>query len=514
MSNSWMIMIPLLLSIILVLYSLGNNRKLRKISRDNIHLEEKLTELTYELEEKKSQSEALQERFEELRKSEEKSRKLATTDHVTGLPNRMAFTEMMDGVLKTLRKDENIAVMHIDVDGFKNVVEILGRAYGEELLIDVTDRLKQVMDENDYLACLGGDEFLVLSQNIADMGEYEEKVKKIRNVFTYPFVLATRELFVTVCIGIAFAPKDGKTTQTIMKNLDSALFRAKSNGKNSYYYYDEEINKELMGKIELQSQIRSGMDNGEFVIYYQPQIRLGDKQIKSFEALLRWNHPTKGILLPEEFVTTAEQAGLMVSIGKWMFSEICKQLKYWENEGYGQVEISMNLSERQFMDANLMKYVLETLEEAKVSPKQITMEITEDVALVDLEQTIEIMNRMKELGIRFSLDNFGTGYSSLNYLKRLPVDSLKMDKMFLDEIEEENGNEDVLQAMLSIAKAFQFDVIAQGVESSNQESFLKRTNCDLVQGFLYSEPVSKEVAEKLLEIMKNGGKLEDAIWLS
>ncbi len=510
--NNWLVIVPIVLCVVLLLYSVGKSKRFHDIYLDNIKLGEKAVELCRELEEEKKQTEALQERLEELKKAEEKSRKLATTDHVTGLPNRMAFTEILDGVLKTLRKEENIAVMHIDVDDFKKIVEILGRSYGEELLIDVTDRLKQVMDENDFLACLGGDEFLVLSQNIEDMGEYEEKVKKIRNVFTYPFVLATREVFVTVCIGIAFAPKDGKTTQTIFKNLDAALFRAKSKGRNSYYYYDEEINKELMGQIELQSQIRSGMDNGEFVIYYQPQIQLQSKEIKGFEALLRWNHPAKGMLLPAEFIPTAEKAGLMVSIGKWMFSEICKQLKKWEEDGFGQVEISMNLSGRQFADKGLPRYIMEILEQTKVNPKQITMEITEDVALEDLEQTIITITKLKERGIRFSLDNFGTGYSSMNYLKRLPIDNLKIDKIFLDEICEENRNEDILEAMIAIAKAFHFNVIAQGVESGSQETFLEKADCNLVQGFLYSEPVSTEIAGKLLEIVKTGGKVEDALW--
>lgn len=510
--NNGLLIVPILFCMVLLLYVAGKSKKLRSISRNNVFLEEKIVELSTELEKEKQDRTALQERYEELKKTEEKSRKLATTDQVTGLPNRMAFTEIMDGVLKTFRKEETIAVMHIDVDDFKKIVEILGRSYGEELLIDVTDRLKQVMDENDFLACLGGDEFLVLSQNMEDMGEYEEKVKKIRNVFSYPFVLATREVFVTVCIGIAFAPKDGKTTQTILKNLDSALFRAKSKGRNSYCYYDEEINKELMGQIELQSQIRSGMDNGEFVIYYQPQINLDSKEISGFEALLRWNHPAKGMLLPAEFVPTAEKAGLMVSIGKWMFSEICNQLKKWEEEGFGQIEVSINLSGRQFADVGLIGYVIETLEQTKVNPKQITMEIKEEIALEDLSQTISTIEKLKEVGIRFSLDNFGTGYSSMNALKQLPIDNLKIDKVFLDEILEENSNEDILEAMISVAKAFHFNVIAQGVESSNQEMFLKKTDCNLVQGFLYSEPVSKESAGKILEIIKAGGKIEDAIW--
>ena len=510
--KDWIIMVFILLSVLLFLYTVIRSRKLQVVLKNNDILEERVSELNSELEEEKYRNEVLQERLDELKRAEEKSRKLAMTDHVTGLPNRMAFTEMMDNVLKTLRKEENVAVMHIDVDGFKKVVEILGRSYGEELLIDVTDRLKQVMDENDFLACLGGDEFLILSQNIEEMGQYEEKVKKIRNVFSYPFVLATREVFVTLCAGIAFAPKDGKTTQTVFKNLDSALFRAKSKGTDSYCYYDEEISKELMGQIEMQSQIRSGIDNEEFVIYYQPQIHLNSKEIKGFETLLRWNHPAKGLLLPAEFLTIAEKAGLTVSIGKWMFEKICSQLKQWEEEGLGQVSVSMNLSGRQFADAGLADYVRGILEQFKVNPRQITMEITEEIALEDLDRTESTIAKLKEIGIGISLDKFGTGYASINYLKCLPLDNLKIDKMFMDELLEEDGNVDILEAIISIAKAFRFHVIVQGVESEIQENFLKKAECDLVQGFLYSEPLPKENVEKLLEMIKAGGKIEDCLW--
>ncbi len=510
--NDWITGVLFLICMLLIIGSIRRKRLLQKMKKENAELEKQMTDLKISLEEKKNHTEMMQERLDELKKQEEKSRKLATTDHVTGLPNRMAFTEIMDGVLKTLRKDENVAVMHIDVDNFKKIAEIMGRSYGDELLIDVTDRIRQVMDDNDFFACLGGDEFLVLSQNIADMGEYEKKVKKIRNVFSYPFVLAAREIFITVSIGIVFAPKDGKTTQTILKNLDSALFYAKSKGKNNYCYYDEEINKDLMGQIELQAQLRSAIANEEFVIYYQPQISLHNEKIYGFEALLRWNHPARGILLPAEFVPTAEAAGLMVSIGKWMLSEICGQLKKWEEEGLGQVEISMNLSGRQFADQELFRYAADIFEETKVNPKQITLEITEDIALEDLEQTISTITKLKELGIRFSLDNFGTGYSSMNYLKRLPVDNLKIDKLFLDEMLEEEGSEEIVEAMISLAKAFRFNVIAQGVESGSQEIFLKKTDCNLVQGFLYSEPMQPAAAEKLLKVVKDGGKIEDAIW--
>lgn len=508
----WIIGILFLICIFLFISNGKRKKTIDTIRKEKSELEHQLTDLKIDLENEKNHTEAIKERCEELKKLKEKSRKQATTDHVTGLPNRVAFTEIMDGVLKTLRKDEIVAVMHIDVDNFKGVAETLGRSYGDELLIDVTDRLKQVMDDNDFLSCLGGDEFLVISQNITTMGEYEEKIKKVRNVFSYPFVLAAREVFVTVSIGIVFVPKDGKTTQTILKNLDSALFQAKSAGRNNYCYYDGAINKDLMSQIEMQAQLRSGIENKEFMVYYQPQVDLKTNEIKSFEALIRWNHPARGVLLPAEFVPTAEATGLMVSIGKWLMHQVCLQLKAWETEGMGQIKVSINLSGRQFADPELLRYVAGLLEETKVSPWQITMEITEDVALEDLEYTISTMEKLKELGIGFSLDRFGTGYSSVNYLKRLPIDNLKIDKTFLDDILEEESNEEILEAMICLAKAFHFNVIAQGVESGNQETFLKKTDCNVVQGFLYSEPMQPDMAGRLLKVVKEGGKIEDAVW--
>lgn len=513
MKDYWLIGICFFIMAGLLFYGIRKKRQLSVSEKKKLCLEEQTAVLERELEEEKQQIKVLSEKMEDLKKQEEKSRKLAMTDHVTGLPNRMAFTEVLDGVLKTLRKDENVAVLHIDVDNFKKITETMGRSYGDELLIDVTDRIRQVMDDNDFFACLGGDEFWVLSQNIMEMGEYEEKVKKIRQVFSYPFVLAAREIFVTVSIGIAFAPKDGKTTQTIFKNLDSALFQAKSRGKNNYCYYEEEMNKNLMGQIELQAQIRSGIANGEFAVYYQPQVDLRDGKVSSFEALLRWNHPARGVLLPAEFLPTAEAAGLMVSIGKWMLSEICEQVKSWEKEGLGKVSVSMNLTGRQFEDSGLFAYVSELLENTGLDSGQLIMEVTEEIILEDLEQSIETMRRLKELGVGFSLDHFGTGYSSIKYLKQIPADQLKIDKLFLDQILEDEENGELLKAMIALAKAFHFRVIAQGVENETQESFLKHTECNIVQGFLYSEPMQPKAAGKLLRVMKNGGRIEDAIWL-
>ncbi len=503
----------LVFGIFLLLIHQKNKYILYKTKQEKKQLEQEIKNLRADLEEEKKKSQSVKEWCEELKKSEEKNRKLAMTDHITGLPNRKAFKEIMDGVLKTLRKEETIAVMYVDIDNFKKINETLGRSYGDELLIDAADRIKQVTDENDFFACFGGDEFLILTQNINDIGEYEEKVKKIRNVFSYPFVLATKEIFVSVSIGIVFAPRDGKTTQTILRNLDYALFQAKNSGKNSYSYYDEAINKELMGQIELQAQIRSAIESEEFEIYYQPQVNLENGNLNSFEAMLRWKHPTKGILLSSEFIETAEASGLIVTIGRWAMEHICYQLKKWETKGLGQIKIFIRLSGREFRDETLFDYIEETLEKTKVNVSQLIIGITEDIALENIEDTIKVIEKLKNIGIDCVLDKFGTGYSSINYLKQIPVTSLIIDESFLSKLLEGEQEKDMVKAIILLSKACGLSIAAKGVESVEQEIFLKEAGCNIVQGFLYGEPMKLSDTENLIKFLADGGTMEDALWM-
>lgn len=505
------IFLVLLLSYYAIKYYKNRNLE-RKLKDENFEMKESYNYLKESYDEIKAQKEALAERYDELKKSEEKNKKIAYTDHITGLPNRTAFTKQLDGVMKTLRKDEIVAVMYIDLDNFKRINELLGHSYGDELLIDATDRLKQLTDENDYLACFGGDQFTILTQNIEDIGVYEEKVKKIQNVFSYPFVLAAKEFFVTLSIGICLIPKDGKTTQTVLKNLDSALYTAKSNGKNTYLYYDDSINKDMMDKIELQAQLRAAIANDEFVIYYQPQIELGNETIKGFEALLRWNHPTKGIILPVEFIKVAEESGLIVTIGEWVIRKACEQLKEWEMQGFDSITIAVNLSKRQFKDKNLISVISNIIEETEIKTEHLELEITEEIALEDLTYTMQTILELRQKGVMFALDDFGTGYSSLKYLKHLPVNNIKLDESFLDSMLEDKDSRTIAVTLISLAKELGINVIAEGVESGIQEEFLKAAHCDQAQGFLYSEPVPAKSAIRLLEMIKKGGKLDGEFW--
>ncbi|MDF2941662.1 MAG: hypothetical protein K0S01_520 [Herbinix sp.] len=432
-------------------------------------------------------------KYDELSKNKESMKKLAYTDYLTELPNRAAFTEMLDNIMLTLRSEETIAIMDIDIDNFKNINDSLGHSYGDELLIDVTYRLKQVLDENDYLARIGGDEFIVLTQNLQDTVYFEDKIKKIKNVFTYPFVLSTKEYFVTVSIGVAFAPKDGKSSQSLIKNVDSAMYVAKANGKNTHAYFDYSFNLKLTEKIETQSELRKAIERNEFVLFYQAQMDLETKQVVGFEALIRWNHPTKGLVFPDEFIYLAEETGLIIPIGKWVLQTACQQLKQWSEE-YPNIKMAVNLSARQFKDREIVKLVYDVIEETGINSNNLELEITETIALDDIEYTIATIHELKKIGVKFSLDDFGTGYSSMNYLKRLPVSNLKIDKSFLDTVMEDRSDQKIIQTIITLARNLDLNVIAEGVENFDQEVFLKEANCDKAQGFLYSKPIPKDLA--------------------
>ncbi|MDF2589874.1 MAG: diguanylate cyclase/phosphodiesterase [Anaerocolumna sp.] len=498
------LIIFLALALIILLIILLINIK-KKINAEQVamqakqQLKENINELEAAYQEASNAKNQLSIKYDELKKSQDKVKKLAYTDYLTELPNRLAFTEMLDSVMLTLRNEEVVALMDVDLDNFKNINDTLGHSYGDELLIDVTHRLRQAIDENDYLARVGGDEFVVLTQNLNDIGEYESKIKKIQKTFDYPFVLAMKEYFITVSIGITLAPKDGKTTQMLIKNADSAMYAAKENGKNTFVYFNDSINEKLMEKIQTQSELRKAIENQEFVVYYQPQINLETDKIVGFEALIRWQHPTKGIISPGEFISLAEETGLIVPIGNWVLKQACLQLRHWEDLGFTDLVMAVNISVRQFKDKEFIHMVQDVIEETGINPKQLELEITESIALDDIDYSVTIIRKLKDLGVAFSLDDFGTGYSSMNYLKRLPVNNLKIDKSFVDSVLDNRSDQSIVQTIITLAQTLDLIVIAEGVEKNEQEQFLKTVKCDKAQGYLYSKPVPKEAAEQLLD---------------
>ncbi|WFR55060.1 EAL domain-containing protein [Anaerocolumna sp. AGMB13025] len=497
-----LIIIAALVLVILLVILLINVKRKTKGERAALLEKQKWNENYNELqtayEEISTSKNELSVKYEELKRTKDKLSKLAYSDYLTELPNRLSFTEMLDSVMLTLRNEEVIALMNIDIDNFKIINDTLGHSYGDELLIDVTHRLKQAMDDNDYLARSGGDEYIVLSQNLTDIGEYEAKIKKIQKIFDYPFVLSMKEYFITVSIGIAMAPKDGKTTQVLIKNADSAMYAAKANGKNTFVYFDASINEKLMDKIQSQSELRKAIENKEFMIYYQPQVDLNQDRIVGFEALIRWNHPEKGVLLPGDFIPLTEETGLIVPIGRWILKHACEQLKVWEEKGFKDLIMAVNISARQFKDQEFVNMVREIIHEVGINPNYLQLEITESIALQDIDYSIAVIQKLKELGVLFALDNFGTDYSSMNYLKRLPVNNLKIDKSFLRTVLDSQSNQNMVQTIISLAQNLNLNVIAEGVERNEQAEFLKRIKCNMAQGYFYSEPLPDSMAEQLL----------------
>ncbi|WP_051685279.1 EAL domain-containing protein [Clostridium sp. KNHs205] len=487
--------------LLLIVFAIIHNRKskaFKTLDGQKKYLEEEFDTLEISFEEAVNNKNQLQTKNEELRKSNEKLKKLAYTDLLTQLPNRYALTELLDNVMLTLRNEEVVALMYIDVDDFKQITDNLGHSYGDELLIDITHRLKQSIDENDFLARLGSDEFIILSQNFTDIGEYEDKLKKILKVFEYPFVLSLKEYFVTVSIGIAMAPKDGKTTQVLLKNADSAMYSAKVTGKNTFAYFKPAMNERLMEKIQNQSELRRAIEKREFIVYYQPQIDLNTDKITGFEALVRWDHAEKGILKPSEFISLSEETGLIVPIGIIVMEEALKQLKEWQDKGYTDLTMSINVSVRQLKDNDFYSKVKEVIEQTGVNPANIELEITESAALQESEHAKSVIEALSELGISFALDDFGTGYSSMNYLKLYPISSIKMDKSFLDTLFTDEFNKSIIESTIALVQSMNLTVTAEGLESSEQEEFLKSARCNRAQGFLYSEALSVNQAEAFL----------------
>lgn len=451
------------------------------------------------LESTKNSLKELSDKYEELYKSKESLKKLAYSDYLTELPNLAAFTEMLDNVMLTLRSEEIVAIMDIDIDNLKTINDSQGHSYGDELLIDITYRLKEVLDENDYLARIGGDEFAIMSQNLNSTADLEEKIQKIKKAFNYPFALSTKEYFVTVSIGITFAPKDGKTSQALLKNADAAMYVAKNNGKNTYAYFEPSFIQKLTDKIEIQSALKKAIERNEFELHYQPQVNLATKEIVGLEALIRWHHPSKGLVYPKEFIKYAEENGLIIPIGKWVLSTACKELKSLQDEGYDNLHMSVNISYRQFMDKNMTTVIRDIIEEAGVDPSKLDLEITESIAIDDLYTTIASIQELKGVGVNFSLDDFGTGYSSMNYLKSLPVNNIKLDKTFIDTILENPNNQKTIKNVIDLALILEIDVIAEGVETPEQEEFLIETNCHKAQGYLYSQPLPINEVKMLLK---------------
>lgn len=434
---------------------------------------------------------------------------LAYHDDLTGLPNRRFFTRHIDELLRNGIKEKSIfAVMFLDLDSFKKINDTLGHNNGDALLKLVAERLKTCCHApNQLVSRMGGDEFTILMQEMTDHTEAIHVAEVIIKAFEKPFAVEGYEFYITASIGIAFYPQDGINGEMLMKNADIALYRMKEDGKNNYNIFKPSPNSSGIERLTLENSIRKALRSEEFVLYYQPQIDTLTGKIIGTEALVRWNHPTLGLVPPAKFIPIAEETGLIVPLGEWVLRTACIQNQIWKEKGYPPMSVSVNLSSRQFSKQNLVKTITEILLETHIDPQYLELEITESMTM-NVEVAIEVLGRLKELGIQICIDDFGTGYSNLYYLKLFSIDRLKIDQSFVRDIMTDSNDADIVATIIAMAHNLGIDVIAEGVETKEQLDFLRSQNCHEVQGFYYHRPLPAEQIEQLLmKTMKIDTKL-------
>lgn len=429
-------------------------------------------------------------------KTQESLQRVINYDKVTGLPNRTYFINYLNE--KLIKCRNKLALLFLDIDNFRNINDTLGHTYGDILLKQAAGKFTTCMEGKGSAFRMGGDEYMFILPYISGNEEIESLAENIISEISHPFYIENKEIYISGSIGITVFPDDGKDEVTLLKNADAAMYYAKECGKNTYQFFTKKMNDKIVEKTELENSLRHALKNNEFIIHYQPQIDINSGKIIGMEALVRWKHPTLGIVPPLKFIPLAEETGLILPLGDFVLKEACKQTISWEKSGYGKINIAVNLSARQFDQKDLVEKIDAVLKETKLIPGQLEIEITESTAMKDLDHTIEVLKRLREKGVRISLDDFGTGYSSLNYLRHFPIDTIKIDKTFVNNITNNDNEKAVARAIITLAHNMQLSVVAEGVENNNQLNFLIDEQCDIIQGYLFSKPLSPEKLEELL----------------
>jgi diguanylate cyclase (GGDEF)-like protein/PAS domain S-box-containing protein len=413
-------------------------------------------------------------------------------DTLTGLPNRALFRDRLTVALAHARRTRTpVAVMFLDLDSFKLVNDTLGHSLGDELLKVISTRLKSVLREEDTIARMGGDEFTVLVANISSPDDAPFIAQKVLDIVAQPARVEGHELYVTTSIGIALYPNDGDSAESLLKNADNAMYRAKELGRNLYQLCTPEMNRRANERLSLENALRRAIDRGEFRLQYQPQLRIDTGKIAGMEALLRWNRGDQ-VIGPAKFIPVAEETRLIVEIGEWALREACRQAKAWQRERFPNLRMAVNLSPRQFQHADLRKMIAAALEESGLDPRFLEVEITEGTAMHNIDRAVATMRSLREMGVRIALDDFGTGHSSLNYLRSFPIDSVKIDQAFVHEIEASASNRAIVSAVIAMAHGLDLRVTAEGVETTAQFEFLKEQGCEEVQGYLFGRPANPD----------------------
>jgi len=432
--------------------------------------------------------------------AEETINHLAYYDALTGLPNRALFNDRLAmALVQAQRHQRKLAVLFLDLDRFKTINDTLGHAMGDRLLQGVAQRLTSCVREGDTVARLGGDEFMLLLPGIEHVEDVAKIVQRVLEVLKPSFNFDGQEFHITSSIGIALYPNDSEDAEALLKNADTALHRAKEQGRNNYQFYIPSMNATSFERLILENNLRRALERKEFVLYYQPQVSLLTKRIVGMEALLRWQHPELGLVPPRKFIPLAEETGLIGSLGEWVLQTACAQNKAWQEVGFPPLRVAVNLSAHLFRQQGLVETVARVLKETRLNPHYLELEVTEGTLMENAEATVSTLRKLKEMGVHLSIDDFGTGYSSLSYLRRFPIDTLKIDQSFVWDISSDPDDATIARLIIAMAHSLKLKVVAEGVETEEQLSFLRFHQCDELQGYLFSKPVPAEAFTQLLQ---------------
>lgn len=437
--------------------------------------------------------------------TQEQMEKLAFYDPLTGLENRRLFKDRLEQSLKHIRRTRKmLGLLFLDLDQFKRINDTLGHDVGDELLCTVAARLKQCVREEDIVARLGGDEFTLLLSDINQSEDAALVARKILAALTEPIQLSTQKVTVSASIGITIAPEDSMNASVLMRNADLAMYQAKEQGRDNFQFFTDDMNIESLARMALENDLRSAINNNELVVFFQPQINMLTQEVCGYEALVRWQHEQAEMISPERFIPVAEETGLIMPLGEQVLRQACQHMKVILDSHiqHGQT-VAVNLSARQFRDMNLINQVHSILEETGLPPQHLELEITESMLMGNMEQAIGTLQALKRLGVTVTIDDFGTGYSSLNYLTRLPVDKLKVDRSFIANLPDNPEHIAIATAIIAMAQRLGLQVVAEGVETEQQARFLRQHQCFLVQGYLFAEPVPAESIEKEAASVQN-----------